>query len=111
MECVVIKSRLIASVAYYRNAKKMRVWFHSGRSALHDNVADSAFRNLVNAESPGFYYSNYIRSRVAKPQSRGMLSRRIAFASIISLGMVFASGVSEAGRSGQAITAEMAGAR
>jgi hypothetical protein len=63
MECVLIQSKLIASAAYYRNAGKLCVWFHSGKSAWHENISDAIFKNLVHADSPGFYYNTYIRGR------------------------------------------------
>jgi len=102
MECVVIKSRLLASAAYYPQSRKLCVWFHNGRSAVHDNVEEGIFRNLTNADSPGLYYSYYIAGRSLPSKPKVPLSRRIAVASVISLGMIFASGVSEAGRTDKA---------
>jgi len=87
MECVQIRSNLIASAAYYRNTQRLCVWFRSGSSVWHENVPDGVFKNLYEAESPGIYYTNYIRRHaVAQPKKRrgfGKFTKSLAFASVL----------------------------
>jgi hypothetical protein len=86
MECVAIRSRLINSAAYYPESKKLCVWFRTGRCAWHDDVSATLFRNLVDADSPGFYYKNYL-ARAAAPQraNPGRLMRLAAMLAITTL--------------------------
>lgn len=107
MECVQIRSNLIASAAYYRSTQRLCVWFHSGSSVWHENVPDGVFKNLHEAESPGIYYTNYIRRHAVKePKKRrsfGTLTKSLAFASML----LAASGALYAGsNSHQAASAE-----
>jgi hypothetical protein len=63
MECVSFNSRMIASAAYYPNLQKLVVWLTSGRSSTYEDVPHNVFNNLVAAESPGYYYSQFIAHR------------------------------------------------
>ena len=81
MECVSFQSRLISSVAYYGMAARLTVWFRSGRCKVHENVSEAVFRNFVTADSPGFYYTNYIAGN-GQPYQSGPARRRHLMASL-----------------------------
>lgn len=90
MECAVIKSKLISSAAYYSDSQELCVWFHSGRSAWYKDVSRAVFRNLAEAESPGFYYEFHIRGRYPSPERRklklfGRFGMALAIAVVIAL--------------------------
>lgn len=80
MQCVALQSRLIASVAYYRSHQRLRVWFRGRGCAVHHGISEAMFRNLIEAESPGFYYRQYIadrgvhRSSGLRPRTKLMIS-------------------------------------
>ena len=93
MECVVIQSRLIASVAYYRNTETLRVWFHTNRCAVHRRISQTMFRNLVDADSPGFYYSHYIAERDHDHPTRLHPVRRLVLLLGITTAALFVSGI------------------
>jgi surface polysaccharide O-acyltransferase-like enzyme len=63
MEWIDLRSRLIGSVAYNRETETLHVWLRSRRHVTHSDISEATFRNLVNAESAGFYYSYYIAGR------------------------------------------------
>jgi len=94
MECVIVKSKLIASVAYYRDTQKLRVWFHNGRSTTHENITSEVFQNLVSAESPGFYYQYYIATRRKSRATRPGNVRKLAAAIAVAVAMLGASSFS-----------------
>ena len=93
MECVSLNSRLISSATYYRGAKKLRVWFHSGRYAIHDNVTAGVFDNLVNADSPGFYYKNYIAGRDWSQIKKSNYLLKVSASVVLAAALVMASGL------------------
>jgi hypothetical protein len=66
MECAVIHSKMIASVAYYPYSQTLCVWLRSGKCAWHHGISRSTFENLKTAESPGLYYTNFIRGHTAE---------------------------------------------
>lgn len=92
MECVALHSRLIASAAYYRPSGTLRVWFHNNRCAVHDGVSEAMFRNLVEAESPGFYYRQYIADRDVHHSTGLRPGVKLALSLAASLFMLIASG-------------------
>jgi hypothetical protein len=91
MECVVVKSRLISSAAYYNASGKLCVWFQTGKCAVHDNISDAVFRNLISAESPGFYYHNFISRTKKSGQVKPSPIRRLAAALILTIAMLHGS--------------------
>lgn len=62
MNRVPVQSRLIHSVAYNEQSETLHVWFHNGRHRAHHGIPSSQVSALIEAQSPGFYYSYYIHT-------------------------------------------------
>jgi hypothetical protein len=68
------------------------VWFHDNRCAVHHGVSEAMFRNLVEAESPGFYYRQYIADRGIHRRAGLRLGTKWAVSVAASLIMLVALG-------------------
>jgi hypothetical protein len=70
MQTVQLQSRLLASAGYNQETQSLHVWFKNRKHVIHAGVAEHVFRNLIEAESPGFYYTYYISDK--EPPKKGI---------------------------------------
>ena len=62
MNRVSIQSRLIQNVAYNEQSETLHIWFRNGKHRAHYDISASRVSALIQAQSPGFYYSYYIHT-------------------------------------------------
>ena len=60
MTRIPLMSRLIESVQYNPDTRTLHIWFRSRRHRAFSDIPPAKFENLINADSPGFYYAYYI---------------------------------------------------
>lgn len=58
-----VESSNISQVYYHREQKQLYVEFNSGSMYTYDNVSYYRYRQLMQAESKGQYFSKFIRNK------------------------------------------------
>ena len=95
MQQVPLDSRLIASVAYNPDHQTLHVWLRDRRHAIHQNISEAIYNNLVSAESAGFYYTCYIaRKEQPAPHHGARAVFRLVAACAISMLLISLSATS-----------------